>query len=70
MRDKRTEVVRSIKRAARVRGMDFVPRRAGGNHTIYDLDGMSIPIPNGTTVNGREHIFRQCQDKLGKGWWR
>ena len=61
MRDKRTEVVRSIKKAARVRGMDFVPRRAGGNHTIYDLDGLSVPIPNGTTVKYADSDYRVAQ---------
>ncbi|AGT12691.1 hypothetical protein SEA_LUMOS_85 [Mycobacterium phage Lumos] len=68
--EKTSEVVRKIHKAARVRGMELTISRRGGNHTIYDLDGHMVTIPNGSKVTRVEATYRQLQPKLGKGWWR
>ncbi|ALF00389.1 hypothetical protein [Mycobacterium phage MS810] len=68
--EKTSVVLRKIDKAARVRGLTFEIRRPGGNHTIYDLDGLMVTIPNGSKVTRVEATYRQLQDKLGKGWWR
>lgn len=64
--------MKRISREAKRQNLDFVLHREGGNHSIYTLDGVMIPIPRHPDVNERttEGIYRECQDKLGKGWWR
>ncbi len=66
------DIVRRITAEAKRQGLDFVLDREGANHTIYVLDGVIIPIPRHREVNERttEGIYRECQEKLGKGWWR
>ncbi len=52
--------------------MTFELARQGANHEVYSLDGLMIPIPRHREVGEglTEAIYRECQDKLGKGWWR
>lgn len=52
--------------------MTFELARHGANHDVYTLDGIMIPIPRHPNVEERttEQIYRECQEKLGKGWWR
>lgn len=65
-------IVRRVSRAARRSGLDFVLDHEGSNHSVYRLDGLMIPIPRHRDVGERltEQIYRECQDKLGRGWWR
>jgi hypothetical protein len=46
--------------------------REGANHTIYALDDVVIPIPRHKELgeNLAVDIFKECQDVLGKGWWK
>jgi hypothetical protein len=69
---KRTEVIKKIEQAARARGLTFTLKRHGGNHDVYDLDGQMIPIERHRELQHgyAEKLYRQCQPKLGKGWWR
>lgn len=69
---KRAEVLKKIGRAARRRGLTFVVLREGRNHTIYSLDGLMIPIGRHVEFTNRnaETIYRECEEKLGRGWWR
>lgn len=69
---KTNTVIRNIERAARAAGLTFELQREGGNHTIYSLDGLIIPIARHPSIDGylELRIYKQCQDKLGKGWWR
>jgi hypothetical protein len=69
---KRTEVIKKIQEAATARGMTFDFKRRGGNHDIYDLDGLMIPIKRHRELTDQyaEKVYRECQPKLGKGWWR
>jgi hypothetical protein len=69
---KTNSVIRKIENAARAAGLNFVQQRQGGNHTIYSLDGLIIPIARHATIDGylELRIYKQCEPKLGKGWWR
>lgn len=70
---KRKDIIKRIKAEARKQGIDFVQAsRKGGNHDIYLLDGLMIPLPRHgeipePTTRG---IYRECEDKLGKDWWK
>jgi hypothetical protein len=66
------DIVKRITKEARRKGLEFVLHRECGKHTIYSLDGTLIPIPRHREVNEMttEGIYRQCEDQLGKGWWR
>ena len=69
---KRREVVKRIAAEAKRQGVTWVLARQGANHAVYTLDDVMIPIPRhrelgeGLVVD----IFKECQDVLGKGWWR
>lgn len=68
----RREVIKRINKAARDADIEWDILREGANHTVYVLDGLRIPIPRhrdiaeGTT----ESIYKECEPKLGKDWWR
>ena len=69
---KRREVVKRIAAEAKRQGVTWELARQGANHAVYTLDDAMIPIPRhrelgeGLVVD----IFKECQDVLGKGWWR
>lgn len=65
-------IVRRIGRAAKRSGLDFHLDHEGANHSVYRLDGVMIPIPRHREIGERltEQIYRECQGKLGRGWWR
>jgi hypothetical protein len=46
--------------------------REGGNHAVYSLDGLMIPMPRHNEIDDRlaQQIYKECEPKLGKGWWR
>lgn len=54
------------------KGMTFLFKRRGGNHDIYTLDGVKIPIGRHRDFdNGyAEMVYRECEVKLGRGWWK
>lgn len=64
--------MKRIAREAKAQGLGFTMDREGANHTIYMLDGVMIPIPRHREVNEMttEGIYKECAEKLGKGWWR
>jgi len=69
---KRVEVIKNIERAAAAQGLSFTFKRHGAKHDIYDLDGVPIPIGRHRELdNGYANtLYRECQTKLGKDWWR
>jgi hypothetical protein len=69
---KRTEVIKIIERAASARQMAFTVKRRGSNHDIYSLDGLTVPVGRHSEFTNRyaETIYKECEAKLGKGWWR
>lgn len=68
----RSEILKKITKAATDKGLSFVKSRQGGNHTIYNLDGLMIPIGHHRQFETRyaETVYKECEPKLGKGWWK
>jgi hypothetical protein len=69
---KRAEIISRIEKAAKAAELKFLLLREGAKHSIYDLDGVTIPIARHRELGQRyaEIIFKQCEAKLGRGWWR
>lgn len=69
---KRRDVVRRIANEAKRKEVEWSRVREGANHTVYGLDGLMIPIPRHREVDEQlaRGIFRECEPKLGPGWWR
>ncbi|AEO94231.1 hypothetical protein CL60_gp09 [Mycobacterium phage BarrelRoll] len=69
---KRNEVITKIRKAAKAKGLKFKSVRKGANHEIFDLDGVMVPIGNHSILDGylALKIYKECEPKLGKGWWR
>lgn len=68
----RRDLTKNIAKAAKAAGVHWGVEREGGNHTIFDLDGKPIAIPRHKEIgeNLTTAIYKQTEDKLGKGWWR
>jgi hypothetical protein len=66
------DIVKRISREAKRQNVLFSFVREGANHEIYKLGDVIIPIPRHREVNEMttEGIYKECQDQLGKGWWR
>jgi len=69
---RRREVIKKVRTAARRRGLEWFAAREGANHTVYNLDGLMIPIARHSEIDNQmaEIIFKECAAKLGKDWWR
>lgn len=69
---KRRELIKKIAVAAKAAGVDWSWDHEGGDHTIYKLDGVTIPIKRQNEFGNRyaEIVYKECEVKLGKGWWR
>lgn len=68
----RREIIKRISKAAKAKGMSFDMKREGGNHTVFDLDGLMIPIARHNDIDPlmAKKIYEECEPRLGKGWWR
>ncbi len=66
------QVIAKISKAAHKQGVTWELARNGANHDVYSLDGLMIPIARHTEMGNRgaETIWKECEPKLGKGWWR
>lgn len=69
---KRRELLKAIAAAARDSELSWVLARQGANHEVYSLDGLIIPVPRHTEINEltAESIFKECEPKLGRRWWK
>lgn len=69
---KRKDLIKKINEAAKDADLEWAFLREGGKHTVYTLDGIRIPIPrhNEIVEGTAEGIMKDCQEKLGEGWWR
>lgn len=69
---KRRDLIRKIAKAARDNNIPWTLQREGANHSVYDLDGLRIPIPRHREIgdNTTRDILTECEPKLGKGWWK
>jgi hypothetical protein len=66
------EVIKRIAAEAKRQKKSWSLDRKGANHDVYSLDGVLIPIPRHTEMGNltAEMIWKECEEKLGKGWWR
>lgn len=69
---KRRELVKRIRAEAKAQGVEWSFTREGGRHEVYSLDGLVIPVPRHAEINEitAQGIMKECEAKLGKGWWR
>lgn len=69
---KRADIIAKIEKAAKAAELKLILVREGANHTIYDLDGVMIPIARHRELGQRyaETVYKQCETKLGRSWWR
>lgn len=65
---KRADIISKIEKAAKAAELKFMQVREGANHTIFDLDGVMIPIARHKELGQRyaEIVYKQCEAKLGK----
>lgn len=72
MMTKRRDIIKIIAAAAAAQGVTFTVTREGSRHTVYDLDGIKIPIPRHNEIGNRmgEVIYKEVAAKLGKDWWK
>lgn len=69
----RTEIISRIQREAKKRGATWTLVREGGNHTVYSLNGLIVPVarhPGDFGNRYAETIYKECEPVFGKGWWR
>lgn len=61
-----------ISKAAKTAKLTWELDREGGNHSVYKLDGLTIPVPRHNEIGEitATGIFKECEPKLGKGWWK
>lgn len=69
---KRRDLIGKIATAASQHSLNWGLVRNSANHDVYSLEGLLIPIPRHNEIGERlaVEIFKECQPKLGKGWWR
>ena len=69
---RRRHVIKVIADQAKRAGLDWAEDREGGRHTIFSLDGLMIPIPRHPDIDVRtaERIYKECEPKLGRRWWK
>jgi hypothetical protein len=61
-----------VSTATAAQGVTFTVSREGSRHTVYDLDGIKIPIARHNEIGNRmtEVIYKEAAAKLGKDWWK
>jgi hypothetical protein len=69
---KRRNFLKKIETEAKRQGIPWALFTEGANHSIYKLGGKKIPVGRHAEIDNRlaETIFKECEDLLGRGWWR
>ncbi|MGW4368705.1 hypothetical protein ACWEKT_23980 [Nocardia takedensis] len=69
---KRSDLLRTIELAAKAAGVEWEFVGEGANHTVFRLGGKKIPVGRHRELGNRyaEMVYRECEEMLGKGWWR
>ena len=69
---KRRDLLKAIARQAKRRSVSWTLDRNGANHDVYNLDGLMIPIARHSEIDDlfAVEIFKECEPKLGKRWWK
>ena len=64
---KRTDLIKQITRAAQEAGVLFELHREGGSHTVYKINGLSLPIPRHREINERtaQSILADAMKQIG-----
>lgn len=64
--------MKRIAQAAREQGVEWTKAREGANHTVFSLDGLMVPIARHREIDNQmaQIIYRECEPKLGKDWWK
>jgi len=72
MMTKRRDIIKIIATAAANQGLTFTITREGSRHTVYDLDGIKVPIARHNEIGTQmaEVIYKEAAAKLGKDWWK
>lgn len=62
-------LIKQMRKEARAKGIE-IRERQGGNHEIFYLDDVIIPIPrhNDLEKNTARQIIKEASVKLGKDW--
>lgn len=68
---KRRDVLKKISKAAAAAGV-AIEQQEGGNHTLILLDGLRIPVGRHNELDNLlvVKIYKECEPKLGKDWWK
>jgi hypothetical protein len=68
---KRSELIKKIRQEAKRQGVAWKAAE-GAKHDMFWLGSLKIPIPRHTEIGQRttEDILHECEEELGKGWWR
>ncbi|MDF7664888.1 hypothetical protein [Bifidobacterium sp. ESL0745] len=68
---KRQALIKEIRAQARKSGVPFSSSQ-GGNHELLHLGDQVIPIPRHNEIreNTALRIRKECEEKLGKDWWK
>jgi hypothetical protein len=69
---KRRAVIKKIEQGAKHKGVAWVLHSEGANHSIYMLAGKRIPIERHSEIDDllAEKVFKECEEVLGRRWWR
>ena len=67
---KRIDLIRSLRKEAKVRNLHLVELREGGNHTQFRIGNVTISVPRHREIRPAtiRLIERQLQGTFGKGW--
>jgi hypothetical protein len=68
---KRRDIIKKIRSEARAKGVSFETRE-GGNHTVCTVGGIMIPIARHNEIADlmAKIIYQECEEALGKDWWK
>jgi hypothetical protein len=66
---KRAKIIMRIAKAAKAAEMTFEIKREGANHTIYSLDGLTIPLGRHNEFGERyaEMIYKRASQNWERG---
>lgn len=69
---RRSDLLKSIGRAARESGLEWKLDRQGANHEIWRLGDLLVPVPRHREVGAMtaRRILMALEPALGKDWWR
>lgn len=69
---KRRQLIKKIADAAELAGLTWEFEREGGNHSVYELNGVMIPIGRHKDSDNStaRMIYKECESELGKDRWR